>query len=248
MVWRLDNCHSTLDVFQRLLYSCRWNAQWQRYGCSHSRSVGNSQFHRYVSTSAMLLFLHETNRFEFLTCSGTSVDVYGIAPASSTPPASYTIDDSSAVNVSMPADIGGPSPAFNWHYISAPLSSGGNHTLVITSHIENSFFIDYILVASDTAFVPPLTAAEKGAGIPTTSSPTSEATTATSLPIPSNPSKKSEIVVGSVVGTVSLVFLLVLGVFLLRRRRRPKSYRLDGQLVHDAGSPPRGTSYLFSSL
>lgn len=183
------------------------------------------------------------------------MDVYGIAPASSIPPAIYTIDDSIVFNVSMPADVGDSSPTFNWNYISVPFPSGGNHTLVITSDIANSFYIDYILVTSDTAFVPPLKATEKGAGIPATSSPTSEtisykSTTATPSLLSSNPSNnrsKSGVIIGSVVSTVTFVLLLVLVMFFLRHRRRTKSYHLGCQSVHEAGSPPR-TSHLYSSL
>lgn len=166
-----------------------------------------------------------------------------MAIASSDPPASYTIDGSIPINVSMPVDIGDPSPAFNWHYISVPLSSGGNHTLVITSEIANSFYIDYVLVGSNTAFVPPPTAAEED--VPSTSAP--EPTTATSMPPPSNATKqrnKSGVIAGSVVGAVSLVVLLVLGVFLWRRRRRSRSQQFNGAFLQDAESPPHGTPYL----
>lgn len=170
-----------------------------------------------------------------------------MAIASSDPPASFTIDGSIPINVSMPVDIGDPSPAFNWHYISVPLSSGGNHTLVITSEIANSFYIDYVLVGSDTVFVPPPTAAKEDT--PSTSAP--EPTTTTSMAPSSNDNKqrnKSGVIAGGVIGAVSFVVLLVLGVFLWRRRRRSRRQQFNGAFLQGAESPPNGRPYLcFSS-
>ncbi|EIM83182.1 uncharacterized protein STEHIDRAFT_159779 [Stereum hirsutum FP-91666 SS1] len=160
---------------------------------------------------------------------GTSVDVYGISIAISAPPASYTIDDSIPFNVTMPENIGDISPAVNWHYISAPLSSGGNHTLVVTCEVANSFYIDYVLVGSDTAFVPPPTAVEKRGGTPATT--------------PSSSTDKEQnkygVIVGGVVGAASLVVILVLGVFLWRCRRRSRRRHINGQSVQDDESPGR---------
>lgn len=176
------------------------------------------------------LFRWGTSRFEYSTFSGTSVDVYGVSIASSAAPASYTIDDSIPFNVSMPENTGDPSPAFNWHYISAPLSSGGNHTLVITCEIANSFYVDYVLVESDTAFVPTPTAVEKRGGTPT-ASPSSS----------TDKQNKSGVIVGSVVGAALLTVVLVLGVFLWRCRRRSIRRRGNGQSVQDDEFPDRRT-------
>lgn len=184
------------------------------------------------------LFRWGTSRFEYSTFSGTSVDVYGVSIASSAPPASYTIDDSIPFNVSMPENTGDPSPAFNWHYISAPLSSVGNHTLVITCEIANSFYIDYVLVGSDTAFVPPPTAVEKRGGTPTASPSSSTG----------KQQNKSGVIVGSVVGTASLVVVLVLGVFLWRCRRRSRRRHVNGQSVQDDEFPDRRTYRTIDAL
>lgn len=193
---------------------------------------GASMTLNFIGTSPFrYLFRSETSRFEYWTFSGTSVDVYGISIAISAPPASYTIDDSIPFNVTMPENIGDISPAVNWHYISAPLSSGGNHTLVVTCEVANSFYIDYVLVGSDTAFVPPPTAVEKRGGTPATT--------------PSSSTDKEQnkygVIVGGVVGAASLVVILVLGVFLWRCRRRSRRRHINGQSVQDDESPGRRT-------
>ncbi|KAG5650007.1 hypothetical protein H0H81_001085 [Sphagnurus paluster] len=216
------------DTDPRIRYSSNWIA-----------AAGTNEFD---STTHVTRQAGAQATFKF---TGSSIAVYGTIPDTGAykdaPVSTYSLDGASSVTFS-PAI--GSTAQYRQLFFSSPKLSDGEHTLVITSAVDQAYlWLDYFeitpvqstpsLSATSGITTAPLTMSTStlpDARAPTTSLAIDPAPNATSANIYSSPSKSATPQpshnggpnVGAIVGVVIGAFIigLLFGIFLLLRRRR----------------------------
>lgn len=194
--------------------------EFQSYGCDLQleRDGTNklviqcfSKIHGYYSITLQWHYCIRdclTNLY-FLHITGAStIRAYGMILNSVSTLGTYAIDGVTA-NMSVPTTF----PAYNYELFTANPTTGESHTLEITAADANTFYLDYVLMKSDSAFIssPSLTGNGGNGG--------------------GNNHEKTDnsrhLGVGAIVGISigGLVFLsfLLASFFVLRRRRRSET-------------------------
>ncbi|KAJ7510761.1 hypothetical protein B0H11DRAFT_1845481 [Mycena galericulata] len=92
-----------------------------------------------------------------LDFTGTGIEVHGVLLTQfPSPVASYFLDGASPVGVQMPPNSTSyTDAASNFEFIGQTFDEVGTHSLVITPLIPGAFYLDYIIVQSPVAFLPP---------------------------------------------------------------------------------------------
>ncbi|KAJ7137057.1 hypothetical protein C8R44DRAFT_608380 [Mycena epipterygia] len=207
-----------LNTSPHLAYSQGWSSGIVlRPGLAESAVSLNSSVQGAADVGATLAF-------NFIV--GTGFEVHGLlAMAFPSPVASYSLDGAPFANVQMP--VNGTSfndDVSNFVFIGQTFDEVGIHSLVITPLIPGAFFLDYIIVQSPTAFLPPKADV---AVLPKTTtsvngSETSSTTTARVTPSPVSAGVEPGVIAGIAVGIVAFLAISGLAWYLLRRRCRRK--------------------------
>lgn len=143
---------------------------------------------------------------------GWGLSIYGAVLNPGSAVAAYTIDGDGYENFTMPAE-NATWPVYNWNFIPSGRNvENGIHNLTITSLSQSGFFLDYIIINSSKAYVPPPTL------ITPESVPTSSSSTTTSSPALKGHSSHTDAIAGGVNGGVLLLVLFISMAQLLRRR------------------------------
>ncbi|KAJ7458263.1 hypothetical protein B0H11DRAFT_1873230 [Mycena galericulata] len=166
-----------------------------------------------------------------LNFTGSGIEVHGLLLTQfPSPVASYSLDGASPVGVQMPPNgTSYTDAASNFEFIGQTFDEVGTHSLVITPLIPGAFYLDYMIVQSPVAFLPP----RADVAVAPTASTSSASLRATMGAAPTNSGTPlthtgqralhTGAIVGITIGVIAAFLSLAFLAWLRRRRTRART-------------------------